>query len=127
MGNLAVSFDGDRLDEWAVLTPEVRILRNGRSIGAVELTDSYANGMPSLDLYIVVYDVYSLVRAKHVSEFYPEEYGLVINTARDWKGDKEPDLIVEWRVGLDELRQGPARPFSRQTGNWQNIKVVASI
>ena len=127
LANLAVGFDGDNLNDWAVLIPEVRILKNGRSVGSIEVTDSLSSGLPALDLYIVVGDVYNLIRDKHVSEFEPQEYGLVVNTARDWTGAKQPDLVVEWTVGMDEIRQGPARPYARQTGNWQHIQVIPSI
>ncbi len=127
LGNLAHHFDGETLSEWAILFPEVRALRGGRGVASIELTDSLTKETPSFDLYIVVPDVYSLVRDKHVAEFRPEQYGLHINTLKDWLGVKQPDLIVEWTVGMDEVRQGPARPIGRSVTGPLNVTVRTSV
>lgn len=127
LGNLAHHFDGESLSEWAILFPEVRALRGNRGVASIELSDSLTREVPSFDLYIVVPDVYSLIRDKHVAEFVPEAYGLHINTLKDWLGNKQPDLVVEWTVQMDEVRQGPARPTGRSVVGPTNIKVKRSI
>lgn len=128
LGNLAHHFDGEDTTQWAVLIPEVRILRNGRSVGSIEVTDSLSNGLPSLNLYIVIPDVYHLIRDKHISEFEPTQYGLHVNHAKNWLGEKEADIIVEWTVSLDEVRQGPSRVYKNQNHSpATRVKVKPSL
>lgn len=127
LGNLAVHFDGESLDEWAILLPEVRALKASRSVAFLELTEATRSGQPVVEVYIVIPDLYNLVRDKHLSEFDPQQYGLHPNYAKDWKGDKAHDLEVEWTVGLDEIRQGPPRPLYKSQMGSNRVRVVKSI
>jgi len=110
LGNLAHYFDGDNASVWSVLLPEVRALRGNKLVAALEISDSSSSVEPSFDVYVSIPNVTGLIRSKHLSEFRPEQYGLHINTAMDWLGRKEDDLIVEWSVPLSVIRTGPARP-----------------
>ena len=113
LGNLAHFFDGDNLGLWSVLLPEVRALRNGRLCASLEISDSLSSVEPSFDVYCTVPDVRGLVRSQHLAEFRPDQYGLHNNTAMNWMGQKEDDLIVEWNVPFSVIRTGPARPTTR--------------
>jgi len=117
LGNQAIKFVGDDAAQWDVLSPlEVNVVPDGRKVAQITLVDE--------ELEIVVPDVYELIRPEHVADFDPLVHDIAVNPARDWKGDKQPDLIV--RGPVPEVARGP-RVFIPKEHSRRKWRVLGSL
>jgi hypothetical protein len=86
LGNLAYRWDGDDPEQFVVNSPEdIRAIRNGRRVAEIVITNEMA---------VVSVDFFDLIRDEYISDANPADYGVLMKIARDFKGDKEPDLIA---------------------------------
>ena len=110
LGNLAYHFDGDNPEDWAVHSNiEIIALKYDKRVAEVHL---YGNG----NVQVVVPDAYMLIRPGRVRDFDPYDYGITIQTAYDFKGDKvEPDIRANWILPDDLPLDGPRRYTPRTT------------
>jgi hypothetical protein len=120
LGSLAVRFDGDADQDWAVHDDTfVVAMKDGERVATVSLSAGMVN--------IEVEDAYLLVRHNHLKEFDPYTYGIDICKARDFKGDKvRPDLCANFDqppvLGLNL----PKQPMERVIMS-RNAKVIRAL
>jgi len=102
LANMGERFHGDNPNDWVVVDPTwVRVVKNGLKVADVYFEDGN-------NVNIIADDVYLLIRHQHSKDFYPPDYGIVIQTARDFKGDKiTPDIDATWTLPDDLKLSGP--------------------
>ena len=127
LGNLGIRVDGEDTSSFTSLDDEVRYYQGGRLVAVAEVSDNLSSATPHFNVYIQWFDIYTLIRDEHVSEFTPSLYGLHVNKGRNWLGEKLPDLEVECDVDPSLLRTGPPRPLPKTQYNTGNIKVKGSV
>jgi hypothetical protein len=89
LGNQAEHFDGENPNDWAVVNEsEIRCLKNGKFVA-----DIFIEGET---IEIIIPDNFMIIRAEHLGEYDPRLHGIETKISRDFKGDKDPDLTVQW-------------------------------
>jgi hypothetical protein len=120
LGNLAEKFIGDDSADW-VVHDEVKVvaLKHGKFVAELHYRGKQVS--------IIVPDVFMLIRNEHLKEFVPEDHDLMVNEATDWKGEREPDLVVDWEIPHDlVVAQGPRVSMPRRTRS-RRFKVIPSL
>lgn len=120
LGNLAERFHGDQAEDWAVHSPHhVVIIKHGKGIGEATID--------SPNVQIVIPDNRMLVRHEHQDAYNPADYGIIENIAEDWKGEKQPDLVIDWEIppGL-VIHRGPRMAIPR-TIHRTKVRVLPSL
>lgn len=125
LGNLAERYSGDDPDQWSIMDDYwVICSKNDRYVADLLFTPTRGgNGQ----VRAIIHNAFNLVRPQHTSDFYPEQYGIVVKNQPDWKGETEPDLVVDWplpdQIPISEGPRNHLPPAPRKT----HIKVISSI
>ena len=85
----------------------VHCLKNSHHLATIEFAGN--------EVDITIPDVYKVIRSQHIKAFDPIEFGIQVQTAEDWLGEKKPDLVINW--ALPEEIPGmnlPHHPVPRQ-------------
>lgn len=124
LGGFAITASGEYSEDWAersdcwVYCPE-----------GVEVARVYVDHFDKPErCSVVVGDLWQLVRSNRAGEFDPAEFGLARNEARNWMGDREPDLMVDMNLSEVELPYlgGLRRDIPRGTHK-RRVRVAGSM
>lgn len=110
LANQAIHWSGEDPDSWIVVNDHHVKALDGHHLVA----ELFFNG--PLDAEIVVPDNYRLIRNEHLSEYDPIHYGIKANHIKDFKGDTEPDLVINYTPEeMPYLLQGPRQHLPQRT------------
>ena len=127
MGNLAYRFNGDDAGLWTVAPPD-RVVCHPQGLKCADVLIGWNDDGTVCDAYVVVQDIYRVVRSEHVGDFVPGEHGYAVNTVADWKDEVEPDLMVTMYLQDIEIPGLNApRRMVPQTPTLRRVKVIGSL
>ena len=94
LANQALHFDGEDAAAWVIVNEkEVRVLDGENLVAVINLTSTK-------QVEIIVPDNYRLIRSEALADYDPRHHGIPTHRIPDFKGDTEPDLIIN--CTLDE-------------------------
>ena len=127
MAAKAIRFNGDDSGMWTVDVPG-RVVCHPGGHKAAELEFTWTDDGELTEVYIVVDDIYAVVRSQHVADFVPGDHGFTVDGRSDWKGTAFPDLVVSMHLaGVEIPGLNAPRRVVPQTPHLRKVKVHSSL
>lgn len=119
-GNQGMHFDGENQSAWAIVNEyEVRSIQGTRHIADIHWTAGQVT--------IVIPDYHNLIRSEHMADFDYRMYDLDPLPPPDWKGERDPALVINWSMPPDvAILQGPRQYIPESTFR-RKPKVTGSL
>lgn len=121
LGNMGEKYQGDAVQDWLVVDLyTVYCLKNDHRVS--ELYFDTEGGVE-----VIVPDVYRMIRSEHLRAFNPDNHQIDVKAKRDFKGDTQPDLIIEWQIPEDAPIYRGERVHIPPTTKQRKIRVKSSL